>query len=97
MIHENFHTKHSVFTAPDQLYIMSIQPVNKAAEHLINSTPVLEKKKKAVNVYLIKNSKGGGGGLLSQAVGRIGRSIMSQSILCNYFKVCTKFTLEGAE
>ena len=32
-------------------------------------------------------------GALSQAVGRIGRSIMSQSILCNYFKVCTKFTL----
>ena len=28
-----------------QLYIMSIQPVNKAAEHLINSTPVLEKEK----------------------------------------------------
>ena len=26
---------------------MSIQPVNKAAEHLINSTPVLERKKKA--------------------------------------------------
>ena len=46
---------------------MSIQPVNKAAEH-INSTPVLERKKeeeekrKAVNAYLIKNSKGGGGG-----------------------------------
>ena len=86
---------------------MSIQPVNKAAEHLINSTPVLERKKrrrkKAVSAYLIKNSKGGGGGggmggggALSQAVGRIGRSILSQSILCNYFKVCTKFTLEGA-
>ena len=24
-------------------------------------------------------------------------SIMSQSILCNYFKVCTKLTLEGTE
>ena len=24
-------------------------------------------------------------------------SIMSQSILCNYFKVCTKLTLEGIE
>ena len=53
MIHENFHTKHSVFTAPDvhmhtslKLYIVSIQPVNKAAEHLINSTPVLEKERK---------------------------------------------------
>ena len=44
---------------------MSIQPVNKAAEHLINSTPILERKKrrkkKAANAYLIKNSKGGGG------------------------------------
>ena len=48
---------------------MSIQPVNKAAEHLINSTPVLgrkkekekrkRKKEEAVNAYLIKNSKGG--------------------------------------
>ena len=38
-----------------------------------------------------------GGGALSQAVGRIGRSIMSHFILCNYFKVCTKFTLERAE
>ena len=36
---------------------------------------------------------GGGGGALSQAVGRIGRS-MTQSILCNYFKVCTKFMLD---
>ena len=32
-----------------------------------------------------------------RAVGRIGRSIMSQFILCNYFKVCTTFTLERAE
>ena len=44
---------------------MSIQLVNKAAEHLINSTPVLGRKKKkkkeeAVNAYLIKNSKGEG-------------------------------------
>ena len=44
---------------------MSIQPVNKAAEHLINSTPILEKKRfffflKSVNAYLIKNSKGWG-------------------------------------
>ena len=47
---------------------MSIQPVNKAVEHLINSTPVLEREKKrekkAINAYLKnkKNSKGGGGG-----------------------------------
>ena len=53
-----------------QLYIKSTQPVNKAAEHLINSTPVLEKErkketkkgKKAVNANLIKSSSGGGGG-----------------------------------
>ena len=60
---------------------MSIQPVNKAAEHLINSTPVLGKK--AVNAYLIKNSKGEGEGRkkeeegkLSQVVRRTGRSCM---------------------
>jgi len=43
VIHENFHTKHSVLTAPDEHMpyiiqfwdIMSIQPANKAAEHLI--------------------------------------------------------------
>ena len=41
---QNFHTKHSVFTATDeqmphiiQLHIMSIQPANKAAEHMISS------------------------------------------------------------
>ena len=83
---------------------MSIQPVNKAAEHLINSTPVLgegkkkrEKKKRNSDcLSLIKNGKGGGGrgGALSQAVGRIGRSIMLQSNLCNYFKASTKFTLD---
>ena len=71
---------------------MSIQPVNKAAEHLITSTPVLEKEKKkkkkerkAVNPYLMKSSR------------KDWAEYMSQSILCNYFKVCTKFTLEGAE
>ena len=49
---------------------MSIQPVNKAAEHLINSTPVLgeetkkrEKKKRNSDcLSLIKNGKGAGGG-----------------------------------
>ena len=54
---------------------MSIQPVNKAVEYLISSTPVLERKKeeeeknkRAVNAYLTNNSKGvcvcvcGGGG-----------------------------------
>ena len=71
VIHENFHTKHSVLTAPDehmpciiQLHIMSIQPANKAAEHLISSQLWLisEKKTEAVNAYLIKNSKGEGEG-----------------------------------
>ena len=40
-MHENVHTKHGVFTAPDAraslLYIMSIQPTNKAVKRLINS------------------------------------------------------------
>ena len=56
---------------------MSIQPVNKAAEHLINSTPVLgrkkatTKKKEAVNAYLIKNSKGGYYHKQSEELGRV--------------------------
>ena len=44
---------------------MSIQPVNKAVEQLINSTPVLEnktKRKKSSQSLSIKNSKGVGGG-----------------------------------
>ena len=43
---------------------MSIHPVNKAAEHLINSTPVGGggEKKEAINAYLIRNSKGDGRG-----------------------------------
>ena len=36
---------------------MSIQPVNKAVEHLINSYDQYWKRK-AVNAYLIKNRKG---------------------------------------
>ena len=47
---------------------MSIHPVNKAAEHLINSTPVgggggggREREKKKLSM-LIRNSKGDGGG-----------------------------------
>ena len=54
-----------MFTAPDehmpyiiQLHIMSIQPANKAAEHLIS----WEKKTEVVSAYCIKNSKGEGGG-----------------------------------
>ena len=34
-INENVHTKCSVFMT--QLYIMSIQPANKAGKHLLNS------------------------------------------------------------
>ena len=43
VIHENFHTKHSVFTAPDAhmhtslLYVMSIQSAAKAVKHLFKS------------------------------------------------------------
>ena len=33
---------------------MSIQPVNKAAEHLINSTPVLEEKQNKTKTSLFK-------------------------------------------
>ena len=62
VIHENFHTKHSVFTAPDehmpyviQVHIISIQPANKAIEHLISSSLSLVsgKKTEAVNAYLM--------------------------------------------
>ena len=46
---------------------MSIQPVNKAAEHIWSiqhrfGKKKSKKKEEAVNAYLIKNSKGGGGG-----------------------------------
>ena len=59
---------------------MSIQPVNKAAEHLINSTLVLEKEKEKQSMLIIQRTVGGGGeGVLSQTVGRTGRSIMSGS------------------
>ena len=51
VIHENFHTKHSMFTAPDehmpytiQLHIMSMQPANKAAEHLISLNECIRKE-----------------------------------------------------
>ena len=38
------------------IYIMSIQPVNKAVEHLISSYDKYWKRN-AVNAYLMKNSK----------------------------------------
>ena len=40
---------------------MSIQPVNKAAEHLINSTLVLEKEKEKQSMLIIQRTVGGGG------------------------------------
>ena len=48
------------------------------SDQFIRLYTVLEKKTEAVSAYLIKNSKGGGGGgvSLSQAVGRTGRSCM---------------------
>ena len=49
LIYENFHTKHSAFTAPDvHMHTSLSKPVNKAAEHLINSKPVLGRRKKMV-------------------------------------------------
>ena len=71
VIHENFHTKHSVLTAADehmpyiiQLHIMSIQWAYYEQMKQQNQFIwlVSEKKAEAVNTYLIKNSKGEGGG-----------------------------------
>ena len=79
---------------------MSIQPVNKAAEHLINSTSVLENKTKKtpVNAYLIKNSKGGGGGRGTVTSSRKDWAEYYVTVHpYNYFKVCTWFTLERVE
>ena len=85
VIHENFHTKHSVFTAPDehmpyiiQLHIMSIRwayykqmkQQNIWSVHMTS----IGKKTETFNAYLIKNSKGegggGGGGGRGEGVGR---------------------------
>jgi len=44
--HRRVHSARCTHAYITQLYIMSIQPVNKAAEHLINSTPVMEEEKK---------------------------------------------------
>ena len=69
IIHENFHTKHSVLTAPDehmpyiiQLHIMSIRWVYYEQMKQQFIWLVSEKKTEAVNAYLIKNSKGEGEG-----------------------------------
>ncbi len=69
VIHENFHTKHSVLTAPDehmpyiiQLHIMSIrwayyEQMKQQNIWSVHMTMVSEKKTEAVNAYLIKNSR----------------------------------------
>ena len=73
VILENFHTKHSVLTAPDehmpyiiQLHIMSIrwayyEQMKQQNIWSVHMTSI-GKKTEAVNAYLIKNSKGEGGG-----------------------------------
>ena len=73
VIHENFHTKHSVLTAPDehmpyiiQLHIMSIrwayyEQMKQQNIWLVHMTSIGRKTTtEAVNAYLIKNSKGTG-------------------------------------
>ena len=62
-----------MFTVPDVhmhtslLYIMSIQPVNKAVEHLINSAPVLEKRKKKQSMLILERTVREGGGALTSS------------------------------
>ena len=90
VIYENFHTKHSVLTAPDehmpyiiQLHIMSKWSTRTSDQFI---WLVSEKKTEAVKAYLMKNSKGEGGekqtnkktgeGVGRKAVGRTGRSCM---------------------
>ena len=69
VIHENFHTKHSALTAPDEhmRYIRS----SRTSDQFI--WLVSEKKTEAVNDYLIKKSKGEGvGGREKQQQQQIG-------------------------
>ena len=71
VIHENFHTKHSVLTAPDehmpyiiQLHIMSIrrtyyEQMKQQNIWSVHMTSIGKTKQtEAVKAYLIKNSKG---------------------------------------
>ena len=74
LIHENFHTKHSMLTAPDEhmSYIIQLHKLWAYGEHVMSKWSsrtsdqfiwlVSEKKTEAVNAYLIKNSKGEGEG-----------------------------------
>ena len=67
---ENFHTKHSMLTAPDehmpyiiQWHIMSIrwayyEQMKQQNIWSVHMTCIGEKNPEAVNAYLIKNSKG---------------------------------------
>ena len=136
VIHENVHTKHSVFTAPDahmhtslcytlwaynqqlrqsniwSVHITSIGKENRSSEWLSYK----EHKGERGTGHPHKQSEGLGGVLwmykaglkwpvIAMAITRkphclsvsLPSSITSQSILCNYFKVCTKFSLKGAE
>ena len=85
VIHENFHTKHSVLTAPDehmsyiiQLHIMS-KWSSRASDQFI--WLVSEKKTEAVNAYLIKNNKGeGGGGDKKTGGGWVAGGALSQAV-----------------
>ena len=81
VIRENFHTKHTVLTAPDehmpyiiQLHIMSIRWAYSEQMKQQNIWSVhmtsIGKETEAVNAFLIKNSKGeGGGGVGKQSEG----------------------------
>ena len=82
VIHEKLHTKHSVLTAPDehmpyiiQLHIMSIQwayyeQMKQQNIWSVHMTSIVKTTTEAVKAYLIKNSKGEGGGGGSRLVGR---------------------------
>ena len=66
VIRENFHTKHSVLTAPDEHmpYIIQLHIMSKWSSRTSDQFIwlVSEKRTEAVNTYLIKNSKGEGEG-----------------------------------
>ena len=63
-MHENFHTKHSVLTVPDEHipYIIQLHDMSKIRSRTSDQfiRLVSEKKTEAVNAYVIKNSKGEG-------------------------------------
>ena len=63
-MHENFHTKHSVLTVPDEHipYIIQLHNMSKISSRTSDQfiRLVSEKKTEAVNAYVIKNSKGEG-------------------------------------